>query len=175
MKKDFITVTPDNGNGDATVTVQADSNELLESRSASLTIGASGISKTISVNQHGSVKVFAYILDADGDFLSDKVIVNGANMSNQEPAYVDKNKELNFEIEPMGLNQRLAIDFIPDQQWLSAQSSSSDWEVLLKTYDITESIIIKSIVSAPKNTVVNVIVNNGGRITLNVTQSLKKN
>lgn len=175
MKKDFITITPDNGTGDRTITVQADSNELLESRSASLTIGASGISKTISVNQHGSVEVFAYILDANGDYLSSKVIVNGANMD-QEPAYVDKNKKLNFEIEPMGLNQRLAIGFEPDQQWLSAQSSSSDWEVLLKTqHDITESIIIKSIVSAPKNTVVNVVVNNMGSITLNVTQNLKKN
>lgn len=176
MKKDFITVTPDNGTGDRTITVQADSNKLLESRSASLTIGASGISKTISVNQHGSVQVFAYILDANGDYLSSKVIVNGANMDNLEPAYVDKNKKLNFEIEPMGLNQRLAINFEPDQQWLSARSSSSDWEVLLKTqHDITESIIIKSIVSAPKNTVVDVVVNNMGSITLNVTQSLKKN
>lgn len=151
MKKDFITVTPDNGTRDRTITVQADSNELLESRSASLTIGASGISKTISVNQHGSVEVFAYILGADGDYLSAKVIVNGANMDNQEPAYVDKNKELNFEIEPMGLNQCLAIRFEPDQQWLSAKSSSSDWKVLLKSqYDVMESIIIKSIVSAPQ-------------------------
>lgn len=176
MKKDFITVTPDNGTGDRTITVQADSNELLESRSASLTIDASLISKTISVNQHGSAKVFAYILDANGDYLSANVIVNGANMDNQEPAYVDKNKKLNFEIEPMGMNQRLVIAFRPDQQWLSAQSSSSDWEVLLKTqHDITESIIIKSIVSAPKNTVVNVSINNMGSITLNVTQSLKKN
>lgn len=97
-------------------------------------------------------------------------------MSNQEPAYVDKNKKLNFEIEPMGLNQRLAIVFQPDQQWLSAQSSSSDWKVLLKSHhDITESIIIKSIVSAPKNTVVNVVINNFGSITLNVTQNLEKN
>ena len=176
MKKDFITITPDNGTGDRTITVQADSNELLESRSDSLTIGASGISKTISVNQHGSVQVFAYILDANGDYLPNKVIVNGANMEDQGPAYVDKNKKLNFEIEPMGLNQRLEINFIPDQQWISAQSSSSDWEVLLKTqHDITESITIKSIVSAPKNTVVNVVVNNMGSITLNVTQSLKKN
>lgn len=176
MKKDFITVTPDNGTGDSTITVQADSNSLLESRSAPLTIGASGISKTISVNQHGSVAVFAYILDANGDYLSAKVFVNGANMDNQEPAYVDKNKKLNFEIEPMGLNQRLAIVFLPDQQWLSVQSSSSDWEVLLKTqHDITESIIIKSIVSAPKNTVVNVVISNMGSITLNVTQNLEKN
>ena len=174
MKKDFITVTPDNGTGDRTITVQADSNELLESRSASLTIGASGISKTISVNQHGFVRVIAYILDANGEYLSANVIVNGANMDNLELAYVDKN--MNFEIEPMGLNQRLAIGFNPDQQWLSAQSSSSDWEVLLKTHhDITESIIIKSIVPAPKNTVVNVVANNMGSITLNVTQSLKKN
>ena len=176
MKKDFITVTPDNGIGDRTITVQADSNKLLVSRSAPLTIGASGISKTISVNQHGSMEVFAHILDANGDYLSAKVIVNGANMENQEPAYVDKNKKLNFEIEPMGLNQCLAIVFEPDQQWLSAQSSSSDWEVLLKTqHDITESIIIKSIVSVPENTVVNVVVNNMGSITLNVAQSLKKN
>ena len=176
MKKDFITVTPDNGTGDRTITVQADSNGLLESRSASLTIGASGISKTISVNQHGSVEVFAYILDANGDYLSEKVIVNGANMENQEPAYIDKNKELNFEIEPMGLNQRLAIDFQPDQQWLVARSSSSDWKVFLKTHhDITESIIIESIVSAPKNTVVDVVINGMGRITLNVTQNLEKN
>lgn len=176
MKKDFITVTPDNGTGDRTITVQADSNSLLESRSASLTIGASGISKTISVNQHGSVQVFAYILDANGKYLSANVIVNGVNMHNLEPAYVDENKKLNFEIEPIGLNQCLAIVFKPDQQWLFAQSSSSDWEVLLKTqHDITKSIIIKSIVSAPKNTVVNVIVNNIGSITLNVTQSLKEN
>ena len=176
MKKDFITVTPDNGTGDRTITVQADFNSLLQSRSASLTIGASGISKTISVNQHGYAKVFAYILDANGEFLSANVIVNGVNMANQEPAYVDKNRKLNFEIEPMGLNQCLAINFEPEHQWLSAQSSSSDWKVLLKTqHDITESIIIKSIVSAPKNTVVNVVINNGGSITLNVTQSLKKN
>ena len=39
MKKDFITVTPDNGIGDRTITVQADSNKLLVSRSAPLTIG----------------------------------------------------------------------------------------------------------------------------------------
>ena len=97
------------------------------------------------------MQVFAYILDANGEYLSANVIVNGANMNNSEPAYVDKNKKLNFEIEPMGLNQRLGIVFEPDQQWLSAQSSSSDWEVLLKTqHDITESIIIKSIVSAPR-------------------------
>lgn len=110
-------------------------------------------------------------------FLSDKVIVNGADMKNLEPAYLDKNKELNFEIEPMGLNQGLAITFIPDQQWVSAQSSSSDWKVLLKSHhDITESIIIKSIVSAPKNTVVHAVINNiMGSITLNVTQNLKKN
>lgn len=175
MQKDFITVTPDNGTGDRTITVQADSNGLLESRSASLTIGASGISKTISVNQHGSVQVFAYILEANGDYLSDHVIVNGANMSNSEPAYINKNKRLNFEIEPMGLNQSLAINCIPNQQWLSAQSSSSDWKVLLNTHhDISESIIIKSIVPAAKNTVVNVVVNNIGLITLNVIQSLKK-
>ena len=176
MKKDFITVTPDNGTGDRTITVQADSNKLLESRSASLTIGASGISKTISVNQHGSVQVFAYILDENGEFVSARVIVNGANMNDREPAYVDKNKKLNFEIEPFGLNQ-LAIVFEPEQQWLSAQSSSSDWEVILKTQnnDIGESMIIKSIVSAPKNTVVNVVVNDMGSITLNVTQSLKEN
>lgn len=75
----------------------------------------------------------------------------------------------------MGLNRRLAITFDPDQQWLSAQSSSSDWKVLLKTqHDIIESIIIKPIVSAPKDTVVNVSIDNGGSITLNVTQSLKK-
>lgn len=176
MKKDFITVTPDNGTGDRTITVQADSNKLLESRSASLTIDASLISKTISVNQHGSMEVFAYILDENGEYLSANVIVNGANMDNLEPAYVDKNKELNFEIEPMGLNQRLAINFEPDQQFLAARSSSSDWEVLLKSqHDITESIIIKSIVSAPKNTVVDVVINNMGSITLKVAQNLKKN
>ena len=128
------------------------------------------------MNQHGSVQVSAYILDANGEYWSDNVIVNGANMNNSEPAYVNKNKRLNFEIEPMGLNQRLAIIFEPDQQWLSAQSSSSDWEVLLKTHHyISESIIIKSIVSAPRNTVVNVVVNNMGSITLNVIQSLKEN
>ena len=32
MKKDFITVTPDNGTGDRTITVQADKNENYVSR-----------------------------------------------------------------------------------------------------------------------------------------------
>lgn len=176
MKKDFITVTPDNGIGDGTITVQADSNKLLESRSTSLTIDVSGISKTISVNQHGSVQVFAYIVDENDDYLSDKVIVNGVNMENGDPAYINEKKELNFVTEPIGLKQCLAIDFKPDLQFLSAKSSSSNWEVLLRTnHNIFHSIVIRPLVLNPGNTVVNAIINNMGSITLIVVPRLKNN
>lgn len=50
MQKDFITVTPDSGNGNGTVTVAASENTG-NSRTSSITISGGGITKTIEINQ----------------------------------------------------------------------------------------------------------------------------
>lgn len=51
MKKDFITVTPDNGTGDRTITVQADKNENYVSRYTTFKVEGGGITKSVSIEQ----------------------------------------------------------------------------------------------------------------------------
>lgn len=53
MKKDFITVSPDNGGGTTQVNVVADPNSTLQSRSTTLNFSAGGVSRAITVNQDG--------------------------------------------------------------------------------------------------------------------------
>lgn len=50
MQKDFITVTPDSGSGNRTVTVAAEENTG-NSRSSSIAISGGGMTRTITVNQ----------------------------------------------------------------------------------------------------------------------------
>lgn len=51
MKKNFITVTPDNGTGDRTITVQADKNENYVSRYTTFKVEGEGITKSVSIEQ----------------------------------------------------------------------------------------------------------------------------
>lgn len=51
MKKDFITVTPDNGTGNRTITVQADKNENYVSRYTTFKVEGEGITKSVSIEQ----------------------------------------------------------------------------------------------------------------------------
>lgn len=52
MQKDFITVTPDSGNGDATINVSASSHsDYMEGRNISLSVKGQGITKTIEIAQ----------------------------------------------------------------------------------------------------------------------------
>lgn len=54
MKKDFITVSPDNGEGTTQVNVVADPNSTFQSRSTTLNFSAGGgVSRAITVNQDG--------------------------------------------------------------------------------------------------------------------------
>lgn len=54
MKKDFITITPDNGGGTTQVSVVADPNSTFQSRSTTLNFSAGGeLSRAITVNQDG--------------------------------------------------------------------------------------------------------------------------
>lgn len=59
MKKDFITVTPDNGNGDATVTVAASQNPTTSQRSSFIEASGGGITRRISVNQESGGTVIS--------------------------------------------------------------------------------------------------------------------
>ena len=51
MQKDFITVTPDSGNGNGTVTVAASQNPTTSQRSSFIEVSGGGITRRISVNQ----------------------------------------------------------------------------------------------------------------------------
>lgn len=51
MKKNFITVTPDNGTGDRTITVQADKNENYVSRYTTFKVEGEGITRSVSIEQ----------------------------------------------------------------------------------------------------------------------------
>lgn len=59
MKKDFITVTPDSGNGNGTVTVAASQNPTTSQRSSLLKCRGGGITRRISVNQESGGTVIS--------------------------------------------------------------------------------------------------------------------
>ena len=58
MKKDFITVTPDNGTGNRTITVQADKNENYVSRHATFKVEGGGITKSVSIEQDSNPYIY---------------------------------------------------------------------------------------------------------------------
>ena len=177
MQKNFIAVTPDSGSGDATVTVAAEENKLIESRLVPLTITANGISKSINIRQQGSVEVYAYIYDEAGDLTNEQIIVNGIDMINGrgEPAYINENRTINIETAPFQAGYSIYIGFEPDLQFLTAKSSSSDWTVTINTQGAPVSIAIQSKLDGVSNdTSVTAIINNGGSITINVVQNLSE-
>ena len=51
-EKDFITVTPDSGDGNETITVQADANASSE-RTSVVTISGGGLTRTVNIFQEG--------------------------------------------------------------------------------------------------------------------------
>lgn len=53
MQKDFITVTPDSGTGDATVTVKTDKTEIAKERTSTISVSGGGITRAINVKQAG--------------------------------------------------------------------------------------------------------------------------
>lgn len=55
MEKDFLTITPDSGEGSQTVTVEVPENSG-EARSTTITVSGNGITQTISVNQEKGVQ-----------------------------------------------------------------------------------------------------------------------
>lgn len=66
MQKDFITVTPDSGNGNGNVTVAASQNPTTSQRSSFIEVSGGGITRRISVNQESggmviSIKGFSVI------------------------------------------------------------------------------------------------------------------
>ena len=69
--KDFVTYTPSTGNGNATISVQANVNQEVI-RSTNLTISGNGISKSVNITQNGidtMGKVVLYTIDTKGNLL----------------------------------------------------------------------------------------------------------
>lgn len=105
MQKDFITVTPDSGTGNGTVTVAASENQSENSRTSKITIAGGGISRTISINQAEAERFLpasapngVYILSTDG-FVYKRSAWNTAN-NNKAVGVAVKTTNCAFVIAP---------------------------------------------------------------------------
>lgn len=67
MQKDFITATPDTGDGNGTINVTASKNTSSE-RSTNLTISGAGVTKTVNINQKKGISI-AVIVGQRGNIL----------------------------------------------------------------------------------------------------------
>lgn len=68
MKKDFITVTPDTGQNNGTLSVSADRNENYTSRYATFKVEGGGITKSVSIEQNPNSYIYidcGYIFSND--------------------------------------------------------------------------------------------------------------
>ena len=70
MKKDFITVTPDNGSGNKTVTVIADPKQG-NARSTKVTISGGGITRTVNVWQAEEIKYVSVCVNIRNPYYPD--------------------------------------------------------------------------------------------------------
>lgn len=70
MKKDFITVTPDSGSGNTTITVVANENTG-NARSTPITISGGGITRTINVRQAEGIRYASMIVNLKNPYNSD--------------------------------------------------------------------------------------------------------
>lgn len=77
MKKDFVTVTPDTGNGDKALSFVADANSG-NARETSISIIGGGISKSVAVNQAGSLYKDKTFVIALGNNLIECTCINDA-------------------------------------------------------------------------------------------------
>jgi hypothetical protein len=67
MQKDFITATPNTGDGNGTINVTASKNTSSE-RSTNLTISGAGVTKTVNINQKKGIPI-AVIVGQGGNIL----------------------------------------------------------------------------------------------------------
>lgn len=67
MQKDFITATPDTGDGNRAINVTASKNTSSE-RNTSLTISGAGVTKTVNINQKKGIPI-AVIVGQNGNIL----------------------------------------------------------------------------------------------------------
>lgn len=66
MQKDFITVTPDSGNGNGSVTVKASQNSGTSKRSSTISITGGGMTRKVAVSQNGRTSVQVIICGSGG-------------------------------------------------------------------------------------------------------------
>ncbi len=67
MQKNFITASPDTGDGNGTINVTASKNTSSE-RSTNLTISGAGVTKTVNINQKKGISI-AVIVGQKGNIL----------------------------------------------------------------------------------------------------------
>ena len=96
MNKDFISVTPDSGGGNGSLSVTAQANTTPNTRNISVVISGSGITKTISVSQPG--KPISEILKFTGN---DGPVMVGLNSDvyNNLAAFVEDENGLKTNLE----------------------------------------------------------------------------
>ena len=96
MNKDFISVTPDSGGGNGSLSVTAQANTTPNTRNTSVVISGGGITKTISVSQPG--KPFSEILKFTGNGGPVMVGLN-SDVYNNLAAFVEDENGLKTNLE----------------------------------------------------------------------------
>lgn len=69
MQKDFITVTPDSGNGDGIITVAVSENQMENERSSFITISGDGINRTVNIGQNAGSITYEYDFNEESEWL----------------------------------------------------------------------------------------------------------
>lgn len=90
MQKDFITVTPDTGQNNGTLSVNADKNENYASRYATFKVEGRGITKSVSIEQDPNPNPNPYI------YIDCGYIFSNANI--QEPYKLIRNDDVTYLI-----------------------------------------------------------------------------
>lgn len=62
MQKDFITVTPNSGNGNGTITLSASENQTVNQRSSTINVEGGGIKRTVNVLQEKGIVTYEDII-----------------------------------------------------------------------------------------------------------------
>lgn len=142
MQKDFLTITPDSGEGSQEVTVQAGSNNYGNARSTTITISGEGIARTIDVSQaqgrftaskSGSIRFYNLLSEK----ISSRLYLRLIN-ANNENKYIS----LCERLEAMNSGEEITVQISGEVQWAGSQTFTTNKCALIISSGKNESIDI---------------------------------
>lgn len=136
MKKDFLNVSPDTGEGSGTVTVTADPNLSATARSTTLNFNSAGqVLKAVTANQMGMPyfyhPIFEYCLEQDSDLELCTGTVTATNFWQTDSGYLNVSLDAIFT----GCNDQLSTFNAGTQIWISNTLLTNDRSPHVEAFD----------------------------------------